>query len=412
MHVLLDLLIFLILARVFGSISVQLGLPGSVGEVLSGVIVASVAISYGHLSPFLVELASSEILKHAADVGIFCLMLLSGIETRLEDLRTHSGKALSIAIGGALVPLVTGILLIWYLVPPFEQRHSLALLTGIVLAVTALPAIAKVLQELGLTNTRLGRIIIGAAIFDDVIGLFLLAILVSVIQTGELPGVLTIFTLLVKVIAFFAVTMTLGVHVYPRVSRHLNTLEATSLEFSAMAIVGLAYGVCAEWLGLHWAIGAFVAGLFFERRRVGFRSYNEVRLIFTGLTRGMLAPLFFASIGIHFDPNSLRDAPDLLALLVVTALLGKIAGCGVPALLGGLSFRESMAVGVGMSARGAIGFIVLSVAVSAGLFQALDGAGRIANNLFSGLVLVGIVTTMLVPVMLRMVVRKIRRSDE
>jgi len=229
----------------------------------------------------------------------------------------------------------------------------------------------------------------------------MLAILLAVVDTGGFPELLDLGFLIVKIGFFFGITITLGVHVYPRVSRGLNTMQATSLEFSAIAMIGLGYGLFAESLGLHWILGAFMAGLFFDRARVGVRSYAEVKLIFTAITRGMLAPLFFASIGMRFDPNSLVDVPVFLLLLLMVAFLGKIIGCGVPAKLVGLPGKEALAVGVGMSTRGAVGFVVLSIAFSVGVFDNLSQFGPEAANLFSALVLVGVVTTMVVPVILR-----------
>ena len=403
MNVFADLLVLLILTRLFGELVERIGLPASVGEILAGIGIATLALSYGDSFQYLHALVDSDVLVYSADVGIFCLMLLSGIDTEIKEIRGHFGKSFVVAIGGIALPLLSGYLLVWWLLPESDHRHTLSLLSGIVMSVTAVPAVARVLQELQLTHTRLGQIIIGAALFDDVIGLFLLAILLSVIQSGGFPGPVEAGLLVAKVSLFFVVTIILGTHVYPRVSRGLNTLQATSVEFSAMAIVGLAYGLFAESLGMHWLLGAFMAGLFFDRARVGVRSYSEVKLIFTALTKGMLAPLFFASIGLHFDPASLMNAPAFLILLVLVAFSGKIIGCGVPARMAGLEVRESLAVGIGMSTRGAVGFVVLSVAVAAGLFDNLDGSGAIAENLYSGLVLVGITTTMLVPVMLRVI---------
>ena len=123
----------------------------------------------------------------------------------------------------------------------------------------------KMLSELGLLHTRMGEILISAAIFDDVIGLFLLAILLSIMETGTFPDMATLALMVAKVTAFFAITVTLGVHVYPRVSRVIKAMQAAAIEFSAITIVALAYGLLAELLGMHWILGAFMAGLYFEK---------------------------------------------------------------------------------------------------------------------------------------------------
>jgi len=401
MDVFIDLLALLILTRVLGEAAERLRQPASAGEILAGVLLALLALNYGDVIPFAVELVNSKILIYTADIGIFCLVFLAGIETEPKEIVKHFGESFVVAAGGIVVPLLAGFALAWSFLPESDHRQSLALLTGIVMSITAVPATAKILQEFNLIHTRLGQVIMGAALFDDVIGLFLLAVLLALIDTGNVPDVVTFGLLVAKVFAFFAITILLGVHVYPRVSRGLNTMQATSLEFSALAMVGLAYGLLAESLGMHWILGAFMAGLFFERPRVGVRSYNEVRLIFTAVTHGMLAPLFFASIGLRFDPNALISIPFFLALLLLIAFVGKIAGCGIPALLVGLPRRDALAVGIGMSTRGAVGFVVLSIAYNAGLFEMADHTHPITTHLFSGLVLMAVLTTMLAPALLR-----------
>ena len=401
MEVFTELLILLLLSRLFGIAAERLGQPASAGEILAGVCISILAFQFGSSFSFLNELRDSEVLVYSAEVGIFCLVLLAGIDTEYREIAKHSSEALAVALGGVVIPLLSGFGLSWIFLEGVENRLELALLTGIVMSITAVPATAKVLEELRLIHTRMGQIIMGAALFDDVIGMFLLAVLLGIIGSGEIPGPAAFGLLLVKVIVFFAVTITLGVKVYPHVSRKLNTIQVTSLEFSAMAIVALAYGLLAESLGMHWILGAFMAGLFFERARVGSRSYLEIKLIFTALTRGLLAPLFFVSIGIRFEPQALTLAPVFLSLLLALAFAGKIIGCAVPARMLGLRPGEAIGVGVGMSMRGAVEFVVLSIAYNAGMFLTTNDDHGIAPHLFSGLVLIGVVTTLFVPPLLR-----------
>lgn len=401
MEVLTELLLLLLLSRIFGVAAERLGQPASAGEILAGVFISIVALQFGQQLPFLNNLVHSEVLAYTADVGIFCLVLLAGIDTEYREIAKHSAESFAVALGGVVVPLLSGFALAWLFLSGSEHRLALSFLTGIVMSITAVPATAKVLQELQLVHTRMGQVIIGAALFDDVIGMFLLAVLLGIIGSGDVPGIAAFGILLVKVSLFFAITITLGVKVYPHVSRKLNTMQATSLEFSAMAIVALAYGLLAESLGMHWILGAFMAGLFFERARVGSRSYLEIKLILTALTRGMLAPLFFVSIGVRFDPQALTAVPVFLTLLVSLAFAGKIIGCGVPARMFGLQRNEAIGVGIGMSMRGAVEFVVLSIAYNAGMFLTTDNNHLVASHLFSGLVLIGVVTTLIVPPLLR-----------
>ena len=401
MEVFSQLLLLLIVTRAFGEAAERLGQPASAGEILGGIVLAMTALWFAEHIPFVAGLIDSQVLVYTADVGIFFLVFLAGIEMEPKELGRNSGGALAVAFGGVVVPLMTGFALAWWFLPGSEQRAALALVTGIVMAITAVPATAKVLEECNLLHTRLGRIVLAAALFDDVIGLILLAVLVSVMETGQVPSIPTLGVLIVKVLVFFGITLTLGAHVYPRVSRGLKAMQAAALEFSVLAAVGLAYGLLAEALGMHWILGAFMAGLFFESSRVGRETYDEVRLIFTAITSGFLAPLFFVSIGLRVDLNAITVAPIFLVSLLVVAVFSKVAGAGLPALWLGLPRREALAVGVGMSARGAVGFVVLNIAYDAGLFEQIGRTDPVAAHLFSALILVAVITTMLTPLILR-----------
>jgi len=207
--------------------------------------------------------------------------------------------------------------------------------------------------------------------------------------------------ILAKVVAFFAVTVTLGTRVYPRVSRGLKALQVAAMELSALAAVALGYGLLAEALDMHWILGAFMAGLFFEKSRVGSKAYNEMKLICGAVTSGLLAPLFFASIGLRVDLTAIAAVPLFLILLIAIAFAGKLVGSGLPALWTGLNRREGLAVGIGMSARGAVELVVLSIAYESGLFFQGENSDPIVAYLFSSLVLMGVVTTLLTPILIR-----------
>ena len=401
MEVFAQLLLLLIVTRAFGEGAERLGQPASAGEILGGIVLAMAALWFAERIPFVVGLIHSQALVYTADVAIFFLVFLAGIEMEPREIGRNLAGALAVALGGVVVPLTTGFAVAWWFLPDSEFRSALALLTGIVMAITAVPATAKVFEEFNLLHTRLGQMVLSAALFDDVIGLILLAVLISVIDTGQAPNLPALSMLIVKVLVFFGITLTLGRHVYPRISHGLKATQAAALEFSALAAVGLSYGLLAEALGMHWIMGAFMAGLFFEPSRVGQETYDEIRLIFTAITSGFLAPLFFASIGLRVDLNAITAVPIFLGSLLIVALLSKVAGAGLPALWLGMPRREALSVGVGMSARGAVGFVVLSIAYDSGLFERIDRTDPIAAHLFSTLILVAVITTMLTPLVLR-----------
>ena len=403
MQVLADLLILLICARVLGELAERVGLSASVGELTAGILLA-VAVDTIFPGFALTEtLLTSDAPAQAATLGIFFLVLTAGIEMQPKEIGEHSLTSVLIALGGVAVPLAAGTALAWAFLPASPATPVLALLVGTTLSVTALPATVKVLAELGQLRSAAGKLVVSAAVFDDIIGLFLLALLVAYVDTGGAPELAQIGWLLLKVIAFFAVTVLLGAHVYPHISRHMGTMRAAALEFSALVAVAAAYGLLAEGLGMHWILGAFVAGLFFEPSRVGHQPYNGIRLITNGVTAGVLAPLFFAYIGLLVDITAFAGAPLFIAALCVVALLSKGVGAGVPALLTGVSPRDSGVIALGMSARGGVGIIVVGIAAELGVFNLGDPDHPVVANLYSALILVTVVTTMVAPIALRRV---------
>lgn len=399
--ILLELLVILLLTRSFGEVGVRLGQSAAIGEILAGILLAGVATVLGGRIPFVANLLNGEIFHHAATVGIFFLMLFAGIELKPQEISKHSLGSFVIALGGAIVPLGAGVAIGFFFLPPSESRLALSLLIGVAMAITAIPASVRILSDLDLLQSRVGHTIIAAALFDDVIGLVLLAILTALIKTGGAPGLGEIAFILGKIGLFFGITVALGVHVYPRVSQKLHTLQATALELSALMVVALAYGLLAEVLGAHWILGTFMAALFFEPGRVGMRAYDDIKLIVVGMTAGLFAPVFFASIGAQVDILALFSDPIFLAIIIFAAFAGKLIGSGVPALATGLPPRLALAVGVGMSSRGAVELIVLSIAVDAGLVVAGPESGTDTHHIYSSLVLMAIVTTLVTPSLLR-----------
>jgi len=406
LDVFLPLLLILLLTRIFSEGAARLGQPAAVGELAAGMGLAAVAGLVGSSLPFFEQLASGEALEHITELGIFFLMLLGGIDSKLDELRQHSKGTLFVAAGGAALPLLLGFCLGWVILPASDLKTAQALLIGVTMSITSIPATIKVLTEFGLFHSRVGQMVVGAAIFDDVLGLFLLAILTAMIQTGQPPDFMALVMLLGKVVVFFGITLSLGVHVYPRVSRGLKGLQSAALEFSALMVVALGYGLLAEALGMHWILGAFLAGLFFEPSRVGFKAYQEIKLVVTAITRGFLGPLFFASIGLQVAFGAATHFPWLIGLLILVAFLGKCVGAGLPARLVGLDSREALSVGVAMSSRGAVELIVLNIAAEAGLFALSDADHLIVSHLFSALVMMVVATTFITVIVLKRVLPK------
>lgn len=403
METLYILLVLLVVARGFGEIAVRLRQPALAGELIGGVLVGVVAMIFAQNLPVLSALTENSVFAAITDLGVFFLMLLAGIEMRPKEFAGSTGSSLPLAVSAMLLPLTLGFLVTWLWLPPSEFRLAQSLFVGTGMAITAVPVAVRVLQDFGQLNTRMGRVVTSAAIFDDVLSLILLAVLTALIQTGGLPGASVLLFLLLKITVFFGITVAIGLYVLPWLGSLLRRLLLDEFEFSMLLIVAMGFSVLAEILGMHFILGAFIAGLFFSRRAIDSSVYKDVRHKVSAVTVGFLAPIFFASIGLHLDLGAVTNVPIYLLVLLFIAFFGKLIGAGLPALKMGLSGKEALAVGTAMSARGAVELIVAGIALQAGLFSQPEPPPVIVEYMFSSIVIVALVTTLAVPVMLRFV---------
>lgn len=404
METLYILLVLLVVARALGELAVRFRQPALVGELVGGILVGVTASHFAERLPVLANLTEDPVFAAITDLGVFFLMLLAGIEMRPREFAEASGKSLPVALCAMLLPLGLGFAVTWAWLPENEFRLAQALFVGTGMAITAVPVAVGVLRDLGQLDTRLGRLLISAAVFDDVLSLILLAVLTSIIQTGGMPGVSEIAALLVNILLFFAVTIAAGHYLLPWVGRRLERFVLEEFEFSVLLMIAMGFALLAEALGMHFILGAFIAGLFFSRRAIEARVYEDVQQKVTAITTGFLAPIFFASIGLHLDMGAVTAVPVYLSVLLVIAFLGKLLDAGVPALCMGFSRREALAAGTAMSARGAVELIVAGIALRAGLFSQPQPPPPIIQYMFSSIVIMAIVTTLAVPVLLRPIV--------
>lgn len=407
MDIFLQLLVLLLLSRACGELAVRHGQPALVGELGAGVALGLI-VGYPLAGlPIVSDIARSQGVELVANLGVFFLILYAGVEMRPSELKRRSRLSFVVASGGALLPLAAGLAFGWAVLPASEVRLAQALLIGVSLSITAVPVTIRVFMDLRLLHHVVGRTVVTAAIFDDVIGLVLLALLTAVILTGSMPDAGTVLLLLLKVVVFLAVSVYAGRAFYVWISRMLGRTRSAATGFSALVVTGLAFAVLAELLGMHFILGAFVAGLHFEKATVGRHVYRETRHAIALMTNGFLAPVFFATIGLELDLAAVVAVPGFLVLLILLAFLCKLLGAGLPARLAGLNWAEATAVGVGMSGRGVISLVVVSVAFESGLLLPA-GAAPVVANLFSALVITIVATTVATPVLLRLLAPRIR----
>ena len=394
------LLVLLVVTRAFAEVAERLAQPALVGELIAGIALGAVVASFPGTFPALSGLGDNEIFITVTDLGMFFLMLFAGVEMQPHKIFERSAGSLVVALGGMVVPLGLGMALGWMFLPESDLRLAQCLFLGVALAITAVPATVRILTDLGQLNSKIGQTIVSAAVFDDILSLMLLAWLTGIIGAAEPPGLAEFAVLSGKIVLFFAVTAFIGLFVFPWGGRFMHRLRVPELEMSAVLVGAFAFAVLAEMLGLHFIVGAFMAGLYFGQKTITAESHERVRQAISAMTFGFLAPIFFASIGFNLDFAPIAEAPLFLALLILFAFLGKIAGAGAGARLFGFSPGESAAIGVGMSPRGAVELVIAGIALKAGLFA--DGTG-VVTQLFSAVILMSVVTTVVSPIILKRV---------
>jgi len=400
------LLILLLVTRAFSGLAARIGQPALVGELIGGILLGMIVVLLPDSHPAIEEITTDKSFEAILDLAVFFLMLVAGVEMRPRDLAGVAVQAVPIAAAGMALPLLLGFLLGWWWLPDSAWKFAQSLFLAVSLAITAVPVAVKVLMDLGRLQSRVGRIVVAAAVIDDVFSLMLLAVLTALLSTDQAVSPGLVGAIALNVGLFFAIAWTAGRYLLPRLGAAVRYLNVEYVEFTLVIVYGLALSLVAELLHMHFLIGAFAAGVMFTRNVIGEAEYTHLKQQLEAVTIGFLAPIFFASIGIHLNLSAIAEIPLFALTLIAFAIIGKLAGAGVAAAMTGLASRDALAIGAAMNARGAVEIIIADIALRAGLFEHPDSPPAVIRFMFSAVVIMAIVTTLLSPLMLRMLLRK------
>jgi len=380
----LGLAILITAAKLGGYVSLRLGQPSVLGEITAGLLLGPTVLDLLHHAPFSSE-HLGETIHLLAELGVLTLMFLAGLELHLEDL-LKSGKVAALAGSlGVALPVVMG-----YAVGRFFGMETVsALFIGLVLAATSVSISAQTLMELRVLRSRVGIALLGAAVFDDVLVILgLSALLALTAESGS--GLGAVGLVLLRMAAFVASAVLLGLFVLPRLTRWVDKLPISQGLTAFVLVTMLLYAWAAEALGMMAAItGAFLAGLFFSRSAL----HERIEALISVIAYGFFVPIFFVNVGLIANLRALGGPGlGLVMAMIVVAVISKILGAGLGARLAGFDAREAMQLGAGMMSRGEVGLIVASLGISEGLLN---------DNVFAGVVGVVIVTTLFTPPALR-----------
>jgi Kef-type K+ transport system membrane component KefB len=401
------------LARAAGELFNRLGQPAIVGEILAGILLGPTVLGtfapalFGWLFPGAgpVAIAYDAIIT----VAVVLLLLIAGLEIDLSVLWRQGRAALLISVLGTAVPFAVGVAAAYgaprfWGIEPGADVLTFALFFGTALSITALPVIAKIMMDMDLFKTDVGMLIMGAAMFSDLVGWIVFSIVLGMMNANAPPeadvgghGGLGLGATIGLTLGIVAFALTLGRYLVHRALPWIQSrLSWPGGVLSFTLVLTFAGGALTEAIGIHAIFGAFLAGV-----AVGDSAHvrTQTRVVLHQFVTYIFAPIFFVSIGLEADFLASFDLLLVLGVLVI-AFVGKLAGCYLGAWLGRLPTREAWAIAFGMNARGAMEIILGLLALQYGVIQ---------EEMFVALVVLALLTSIVSGPMMRVFIRQPKR---
>ncbi|MEO7989587.1 MAG: cation:proton antiporter [Chryseolinea sp.] len=388
-HLLVQLGIMLIMGRMLAEVARKLNQPAVVGEILAGILLGPTFL--GMLQPdwfqalYPAASASGVVLTGLVQVAVVMLLFIAGLEVDLHIVWQQGRQAVSTSFFGLIIPFTIGFIFPYFF-PEFfgiaggNERIIFALFMGTAMAITALPVIVRILMDLNMFKSKMGMLVVASAMVDDLIGWLVFSVILGLIGKGG--GTMSFASTIFLTISFAVLMLTIGRGLLNRVLPWMNKKMAWPggiLSISlALCFLGAAF---TEYIGIHAIFGAFIIGI-----ALGDSEHFSERAkeIVHQFINNIFAPLFFVSIGLRV--NFVTNFDLMLTMVIIAiAFVGKIMGSGFGAKLGGFSWRESLAAGFGMNARGAMEIILGLVALENGLIN---------EKVFVSLVIMALITSM------------------
>ena len=405
-----ELILLLFFGRMLGEVMSRIGQPAIFGQLLAGVLLGPSV--FGALMPELRHVifpgtpALKSMIDAVSQIGILLLLLLTGMETNLALVNRKRRAVISTSVFGIAVPFICGVLLAYALpgelIPSPAAQLVTALFLGTALSISSVKIVAMVLMEVGAIRRDLGQLILATAILDDSIAWVIIAVIAGIAAHGTV-SVANVGTSLAGTALFLAVSLTVGRRLVARVIRWSNdnmTIEVPVI--TAILLVMLVMALSTELIGVHTALGAFVAGMLVGQSPI-LTEHIEGEL--RGFIFAFFSPVFFAVAGLGMDLRTLFDPTLLLftVAVIVVASVGKFLGALLGGRLGGLTGAESLALATGLNARGSTEVIIASIGLSMGV---------LSNQLYTMIVAMAVVTTMIMPPTLRWMLARVPLREE
>lgn len=386
-NLLLQLAAMLILARAFAEVARKFNQPAVVGELFAGLILGPTILGTFYPELFDYLFMGSQDTNLALDgivqIAVILLLFIAGLEVELHLIWSQGKAALSISFLGLVIPFALGFVFPYFF-PDFfgladGERLLFSLFMGTAMSITALPVVVRILMDTDMFKSKIGMLIVASAMVNDIIGWLIFSVILSFMGKGsnlslvQTVGITLVFT-------FFMLTVGKAIinRILPWINKKLAWPGGVLSLSMAFCFLAAAF---TEWLGIHAIFGAFLLGIALgDSEHMSERAKEIVHQFINNI----FAPLFFVSIGLKINFVTNFDLGLTVAVLAIS-FAGKIIGSGLGAAQGGFNFRESLAVGFGMNARGAMEIILGLIALDNGLID---------EKLFVALVIMAIVTSM------------------
>lgn len=385
MDFILQLLLILFTAKVFGEVIERSGFPSVLGEISAGVFLGILFLG-----------SDSEVLSYFAELGAIFLLFTAGYkEVNLKELRAASKIAFIPTLCDVMVAYSFGFLL----GRAFHLGFIQSLFMGVAFSPTSIGVVVRTLIDVNYLSSKPGAVMLTSAIFDDIIGIFMLTVAVTIAAFDKLPTGMQLLMIAIKLGGFMVIMGLLGYMVLPMLFNLIHRMHVKESLFAFVVIVALFCAYLAEVFGLHAVIGAFIGGTVLSN--VPFAKIEDVQRKVSGLSYGILVPMFFAFIGISVDIDAVKTAGLFTALVIVLALSGKLIGGFIGTKIIGFDHYDSLIFGIGVMPRAGVELVVLSVGKKAGI---------ITGEVFSAIVLMVAVSIMVSPTLLKFAIEFKRRA--
>lgn len=381
------LIVVITLADTCGFLFERMGMAEILGEIYAGIVLGNLAL-VGIDFNVSELLRSSEFMTYSSELALVLLLFLVGLESDMRSLMTVGRNALSVALAGVVLPVLLGITACAAL--GFASGLE-GWFVGAMLAATSVGITAKLLGESGLVQTRSAEVILGAAVIDDVLGIMLLAVLASVVVTGEVAA-LDLVWIIAKALLFFGGALFIGQKLMPSVVHFVSLNKHSSVWTGFALCLALSFAQLAVVAGLAPLIGAFVAGLLLDDVyfRVGDQLQKHTLEELVKPISDIMITIFFVGIGAQVQLEALLD-PQILLIIAVLTVVAVVSKGAVGFMVKGEGF-DRLGIGFGMIPRGEVGLVFAAFAFSHGVFR---------PETYSALVMVVLLTTLLGPLLLK-----------